>query len=277
MMKSREFDNVLDECLERLLTKGETIERCLQSFPKHADELKPLLETALATRQAAAIQPRLEFRNKAKYQFYAALQEMQSKRSRLFFSWQPRWAVAVAIVLVLLLAGSSTVAAASTSMPDGLLYPVKLATEQVQLVLAPSALAKAELYTRLADKRVLEIARMATENKPEQIEQITRRLDTYLTKIADLSSTQALKDSLTGAAAVEEAPSPVARANEGKKEQVKSDRRAQLRATVAHNATDNSARLRALLKTAPESAKPALQRAIDTLDSGYEKAIKSLD
>ncbi len=73
MMKSREFDNVLDECLERLLTKGETIERCLQSFPKHADELKPLLETALATRQAAAIQPRLEFRNKAKYQFYAAL------------------------------------------------------------------------------------------------------------------------------------------------------------------------------------------------------------
>ncbi len=183
----------------------------------------------------------------------------------------------MAVVLVLLLAGSSTVAAASTSMPDGLLYPVKLATEQVQLVLTPSALAKAELYTRLADKRVLEIARMVAENKPEQIEQITRRLDTYLTKIADLSSTQALKDSLTGAAAIEEVPSPAVRANEGKKEQVKSDRRAQLRATVAHNATDNSARLRALLKTAPESAKPALQRAIDTLDSGYEKAIKSLD
>ena len=34
--ESREFDNILDECLERLLVKGETIEQCLQSYPEHA-------------------------------------------------------------------------------------------------------------------------------------------------------------------------------------------------------------------------------------------------
>ncbi len=87
MRKSREFDNVLDECLERLLVKGETVEQCLRSFPEHADELEPLLETALATKQASAIQPRPEFRDRARYQFYAALQERERKRSRPFFSW----------------------------------------------------------------------------------------------------------------------------------------------------------------------------------------------
>ena len=57
MRKSREFDNILDECLESLLTEGATIEQCLQRFPKYADELKPLLETALAARKVSAIQP----------------------------------------------------------------------------------------------------------------------------------------------------------------------------------------------------------------------------
>ena len=75
MRKSREFDNILDECLERLLVNGETIEQCLQSFPRDADELKPLLETALTTRQVSAIQARPEFRAKARHQLYSAFQE----------------------------------------------------------------------------------------------------------------------------------------------------------------------------------------------------------
>ena len=62
MKKSRESDNILDECLERLLVKGETIEECLASYPQQADELKPLLQIALAAKKATAIQPHPEFR-----------------------------------------------------------------------------------------------------------------------------------------------------------------------------------------------------------------------
>ncbi|GAI42438.1 unnamed protein product, partial [marine sediment metagenome] len=43
MSKEKEFDNILDECLERLLVNGETIEQCLQSYPEQAANLKPLL------------------------------------------------------------------------------------------------------------------------------------------------------------------------------------------------------------------------------------------
>ena len=80
MKKSSQFDNILDECLERLLTKGETLEQCLESYPKQAAELRPLLETALATKRASTIQPHPEFRARAAYQFRSALQATKSKR-----------------------------------------------------------------------------------------------------------------------------------------------------------------------------------------------------
>lgn len=274
MKKSREFNNILDECLERLLVKGETIEQCLQDFPEQADELEPLLQMALATKKAITIQPRPEFRAEARYQFLSALQRREEKRSRPFFGLRPRWAPVVAIVLALLLAGGGTVAAAGGSMPDEPLYRVKLATEQVQLILTPSALGKAEFYARLADRRVSEIAYMASRNKPEQIEQTAHRLDDYLAKIASLTSTQEVTRDVLMAPAVEEAPLMPKRA-EGARIEV--NRRARLRATIMHYAVNHPERLRAVLETAPESVRSAILQAIAISTRGYEKALKSLD
>ncbi len=288
MKKSRKFNNILDECLERLLVKGETIEQCLRSYPEQADELESLLQTALATKQASAIQPRPEFRAKARYQFRLALQEIEPKRRLPFFGWQPRWATAVTIVLILLLAGGGTVVAAGNSMPDSPLYQVKLATEEVRLALTPSALGKAEFYAKLADRRVLEIVSMADENKPEQIEQTAHRLNTYLTKIADLASTQQVTGGALTAPAAERAPAveealvaeeapPPEPAKDAEEAGIIVDRRARLRAIVMRYAIDHPARLRALLTTAPESVKPALLQAIALSETGYEKVLETLD
>ena len=74
MGNNKEFDNILNECLESLLTGGETIEQCLAQYPEQALELRPLLETALAARKVSSIQPRPEFKSRARYQFRAALQ-----------------------------------------------------------------------------------------------------------------------------------------------------------------------------------------------------------
>jgi hypothetical protein len=205
MRKSREFRNILDECLERMLVNGETVEQCLQSFPEHATELKPLLEVALVTQRASSVEPHPEFRDRARYQFQSALREMEPERSRPFFRWQPRWAMAIAIIVVLLLAGSGTVFAASGSMPDDFLYPVKLTTEQVQLFFMFSTLGKAELYAELADKRVDEIVRMVDESKLEQIELTAQRLDNCLTEIADLASTKQVAGETLMAPAMEKA------------------------------------------------------------------------
>ena len=60
MKKSNEFENILDDCLERL-ARGETVEQCLESYPEQAAQLRPLLQTSQLAREASAILPRAEF------------------------------------------------------------------------------------------------------------------------------------------------------------------------------------------------------------------------
>jgi uncharacterized protein YggL (DUF469 family) len=185
MGKAREFENILDECLDRVI-KGEAIDLCLARHPEHAAELEPLLRTALETKMAAAIKPRPEFRQRAGNEFQAAIRDMPSKGHRSPFKWQLRWVVPVAIMVVLLMAGTGTVFAATNSLPDSPLYQVKLATEAVQLVFTPSAEGKAELYARFVDYRVEEIVKMAEKGDVDQIEKVTERMNSQLLAVATL-------------------------------------------------------------------------------------------
>ena len=277
MRKSREFDNVLNECLERLLVNGETIEQCLASCPERATELKPLLQTALVAKNASVIQPRPEFKARARYQFHLALQEVAAKRSRPLFGWHIRWATAIAILLILLLTGGSTVAAADNSMPDGPLYGVKLATEQVRLTLTPSELGKAQLYASFTDKRVLEIARMAKKGKSKQVERTTQRLNAHLAMITQLVSAYEEEAGVLMTPAPAKVPGS-SRQAEGKSFPAKqANMRAKLRTDMAYYAIHHPAVLRAALRQAPEAVKPALLRAIAVSEANYEKALEALD
>ena len=287
MMKNKRFDDILDKCLDRLLTKSQTVEQCLADYPEEADELEPLLNMAVATERITTIQPSPEFRTRARYQFRLALQDMKTRESRSFFGRLPQWATAVAAVLVfMLITGSGTVAAAGNSMPDEALYPVKLATEQVQLTLTPSDMGKAECYAKLADRRVTEIASMADKGKPELVNQAAWRLSNCLAMVATLASVQG-----NGEEKVMLAPAPRSPAVETVPEEPALDvpgksgtgghgnvnNRAKLRETVGHYAADHTAALRAVLKKAPESAKPALLKAIAISEAGYQKALRALD
>ena len=323
-MKKREFDNILDKCLERILTRGETIEQCLTSYPEQAAELEPLLQTVLSTKETLALKPRPEFRDRARHQMLMALRGMEEKRQprSVLFGWQPRWATAVIAVLILVLASGSTVAAASGSMPDEPLYPVKLATERVRLALTPSALGKAELYAKLADKRVTEIIKMSDKGKLKHVERATQRLNSQLTAMATLVSPEEA-EVFTIAASPEAIPevSPPPEAEEAGEERpavmlapappaaqepseeeteeqpvmaqpapralapekgeaavkgVKMDRRAKLRMIVIRNVAKHREELRAALERAPESAKPALRRALAASNAEYEKVLDVL-
>jgi hypothetical protein len=286
MKTDKEFDNILNECLERLLVRGETMEQCLQSYPGWAAELKPLLQTAIIAKQASAIQPRAEFKARARYQFRSALQEVAAPRSRSFWGWFPRWATVVTIVLVLLLVGGGTVIAAGNSMPDDTLYPVKLATEQVRLTLTPSQIGKARLCAQLVDRRVAEIIYMANKGDARQVELITQRLDERLVMLVGLVSAQKVGEVPRALAPVpapaEEAPPPEPALPPGKGwggEDVspQDGSRAQLRMAVANYAANNQAVLHAVLDKVPESTRPALWRAIAVSEAGYQRALEALD
>jgi len=188
MDKRKEFDNILDECLERVM-KGEDIMAVLALYPQYADELEPLLRTALDTKAAVDIAPRPEFRRRAALEFQRAIREMpvKAKAAPGVSHWRMAWVAPLAVFMALIVAGTGTVAAASNSLPDSPLYSVKLATESVRLALTPSSLGKAELYAKFNDKRVAEIVAMAEKGKSGQIEKLTDRLNSNMMAMADLT------------------------------------------------------------------------------------------
>jgi hypothetical protein len=290
-MNNKEFDNILDDCLERLLVKGESLEQCLERYPAQAAELGPLLETALAAREASAIQPRPDFRARARYQFRSALKETAADKSRAFWGWFPRWATVVAIVLVLVLAGGGTVLAADSSMPDSPLYSVKLATEQVRLTLTPSPMGKARLCAELADRRVVEIAYMADKGDAEQVELITQRLDDKLDLLVVLVGGEKagapemlmVPAPTTAPPPAEETVPPVTTVPQegrgwgGDDDSAQNGNRVQLKNTLVTDAASNRARLREALDKAPERARDALRRALEVSEDGYEEALEALE
>lgn len=277
MRTDKEFDNILDECLERLLLGGETIEQCLERYPEQAAELEPLLRTALEAKEASTVQPRAEFKAKARYQFRSAFGEA-SPKSRPFFGWLPRWATVVAIVLAVLLAGGGTVVVASNSMPDSPLYAVKLATEEARLMLTPSELGKARLCAELADRRVEEIIYMAGKGDIQQIELVTQRLDERLEKLAVLASALGEKSgTMLLAPSADEGAAETEEAWGGQDVRAGANGWSELRMQVASHAAENQAALQAILEEAPGVVKSALRRAIAVSLAGYQKALEALD
>lgn len=185
MSDARKFDDILNECIERVLD-GESVESCLAAFPEYAAELEPLLRTAVATWNATDVLPRPEFRQRAANEFQWAVRSLKPRRSNSL-RWQVRLVTAFSIVVVTLLAGTGTVAAASNSLPDQPLYGVKLFTENVRVALTPSAVGKAELYAEFTDTRVSEIIKMADEGKVAEVEKTTERMNSHLTAITRLT------------------------------------------------------------------------------------------
>jgi len=281
MQRDKEFDHIFNECLERLLIYGETVEQCTASYPGYSRELEPLLRTALASQQASAVQPRLEYKARARYQFQAALDEATTRRGISLFQWQPRWLTAVVVTAVLLVAGGSTVAAASTSMPRSPLYAVKLATEQVQMAFTFTDMGKAELYARLADKRVDEIVYLVESGDSAQVASAAERLNGYLGAMTSLfypvtqeNEAMLSRPSLAVPPAADEIPedSKVAGGQYGQ-----DGNDSGLRGLINQYASEHTAALRAALDAAPESARLSLQQAIDTAEDAYQQVLLALD
>ncbi|MBI2832235.1 MAG: hypothetical protein HYX79_08265 [Chloroflexi bacterium] len=323
-MRSNDFDDIFNECIERLLN-GETIEQCLQSHLEHAVELEPMLRTAETIGKVSAISPRPEFKARARYEFHSALSNLEIKEKRRF-SLRPHWSTALVALILVFLFGGSTVAAAEKSMPDGPLYPVKLATEEARLVLTRSDERKAELYAEMAERRISEMAYVASKGKSEHVEIVARRLNSHLGKVVVLATgvVKTPKPVMEGGPAALSVPAPAprtplskpptprstpvpsgqtatpeqgitkvaprqnevisgaqaAQANENRKktvDSVKAKKYSILKETIKRQAINNPERLRELLKTAPESVKPALKRAIALSEQAYQSTLGSIE
>jgi hypothetical protein len=266
--KDKQFNTVLDECLERILVNGETVAQCLEKYPAYAAELAPLLQTAVIASEAVDIQPSPEFKARARFQLRTEMARADEKKKRSIFAWQPRWAVAVITVVVVVLLGGGTVYAASSddTIPGNPLYAVKLATENVRLALTASDTAKAEVYTTLVDRRVVEIERLMERGKTELAQRTLTRLSNHLNKMAQLS---AGGQSETGPDVTDNGSvttvEPVVKPEisvQAAAATVQVEERTRLQVLWGRYIVNHPDEIRAMLEEASPAVKPALTRAI---------------
>jgi len=157
---NKKFNDILDICLERIIFKGETVEKCLESYPTLSEELEPLLRAALSASDIFSVEPRPAFKQAAKARLLSTIatkEEIEEKRRLPSWHWQRRWAVAFSLALVLLIASGSIVTASTSSLPGDTLYPLKTAAEKVQAFFTFGDDAKANLHMKLAERRIEEI------------------------------------------------------------------------------------------------------------------------
>ncbi|MCK4941103.1 hypothetical protein KAS45_03335 [candidate division WOR-3 bacterium] len=149
----------IEEIFDKLIAevrKGRSVDDCLREYAEYADELKPLLHLANTISDLPKPEPGAGA-VEATIKQARAISSGQ-KRSRRFsfreiFVLRPVMVRVFAIVLLILVFGVATVSLSASSLPGDMLYPVKKATERVQLLLTFNTEGKARLHTVFADKR----------------------------------------------------------------------------------------------------------------------------
>lgn len=247
----KKLEQILDECLDRVVHQGESLESCLAQHPQHARELEPLLRAALAVQRASTIAPNPSFRTGARRHLLNSLRLREGKRARGLLPWAGRWVAVTIPALLAFLVSGATIAAASDSLPDEPLYPVKLATEQAQDIFIRTPESKAQFQARLAQRRNEEILEMTRKNKPRDIDRAARRLAGHLARMEAMANQM--------------------------EEEGKAPERAELRVILESYAMRQQAALEKALERAPEPARPALRRALERSQTGYEQAFRKLE
>ena len=188
-MKWRFFrrpEEAFSEAVELLRTGG-SIDAFLKEHPDQASELAPLLDTVTSVRAERAVPARPpEVSAASRERFMAAAQRtVAPARKPLGFAasiaawWSalfggfagPRkvtyaMAALLAVVLVFGLSTTSVITAAASALPGDPLYQVKLAGEQVQLLLARDDSARQAVEHELANRRIQEAQTITQLRRP---------------------------------------------------------------------------------------------------------------
>ncbi len=157
----------LEECLEALKA-GESLEACLARYPGQAEALRPLLATIARLEELGSVPPPrpAEAAARGRAAFLAAVAQYrraQEQRRLHRFSflrlpgWSISWATAVAALLLVVVLTTGTVVVSAGALPGDVLYPVKRATEQVQVLLTFNPAAREALREQLDERRRQEV------------------------------------------------------------------------------------------------------------------------
>ncbi len=189
------FEQVLDACLDQVLHKGGSLELCIQQYPEHAVELEPLLRLAVESHKQFDFRPSPQAKARARAALQQAIENHEANRysstllgylGKLSTSLlaRHRWAIsATAAMIILAFTGTGLVTASNNSTPDQPLYSVKRAVEQTQVFFTRGEQSKADLYAKLAERRLVELEILGVRGNTEHVSRLTQDLGYSLKQV----------------------------------------------------------------------------------------------
>ncbi len=243
---------ILASHLEAIEAGERTVEECLDMHPQHREALESLLTTALSVRASADYTPRPGYRQASRKRLVAKLRTTSPVTSgqldRRIKQTQPllmRRAVAlVAVVLVMLVSlfGAGAVSASMNALPGDTLYGLKLAVENVRLGFSGPE-EDTDLQVEFLQNRLSEIEALAVNNRNDDLYPALNPLSNQISNAAQALSSVARDDA---------------------------EKAERLAILLDLALSRHTIVLEALLETAPDQARPAIEHAIQASSHGRQ-------
>lgn len=165
------FDT-LEICLQEM-ENGADMETVLARYPKLANELRPILETAAKARNMSVAEPSPEAIRRGRARVMQRAAEMRESkiapRKRVIPAFQ-RLALSFSLAALLLLSSTGLLSASASALPGENLYPVKRTWEGLRLLLIFDQQARTLLEDQFEYERLLEVNELLTEGRHEVIQ-----------------------------------------------------------------------------------------------------------
>jgi Domain of unknown function (DUF5667) len=175
------IEEIFGSCLEAVESGRETIDQAVARYPDQADELRPLLETAVwFAGHKAVVAPRPGFIAASKGRLLAEIKQSQVAApaqvgwlARTFGKGSWRLGLQLALIVAMLaclVVGSTGVALASQSaLPGDTLYPLKTGLEQAQLLVTLDKAQEIQLHMQFSQLRLIEIQELLQQGRYSDI------------------------------------------------------------------------------------------------------------
>lgn len=168
---SKALHQVFQSALEAL-TRGEPLEVVLDSFPEHANELRPLLTIAVA---ASSVEDdhspavTAQERSRTRMLQYAATHRVAEKQLMPFWTRLRLSSMALIIIIAILLSSTGIWVASAQSLPGDPFYGIKRRTEELNLSLVSNKSSRYALDIQYRQRRVDEVARLLSFERIEAV------------------------------------------------------------------------------------------------------------
>jgi uncharacterized membrane protein YgcG len=211
--KLENIETIVTNCIREIKSGEATLVECLNRYSSRSQELKALLEVALNIQEPPALKLDSHYKQVAKAQLLQQIKDAKQERAKSLgdifsFGLPPQfvWAriavsVVVVVIVISMLAGGIAYAAQG-SLPGDSLYPVKIRTEDIRLLIARNSADKVDLNLKFAQTRLVEMRKLANSNEEKTelaVNGYRDNLDAAMGQIRRISDDSTLSKSLAGA------------------------------------------------------------------------------